>query len=150
MYNQYPYFMNNERIDNEIRRLEEIKQKNQQYQPIQNIINTTPSNLEFEARILNENENPDEIIIQRRTAFISPKNGYLKIKELNGDITEYNLIKPKTEQELKIEELERKLEEYEHKFDSTNNEVTQHGTISITDDESTTKTGGRSISKKSQ
>ena len=121
MYNPYnPYINPMDRIDNQIKELENLKKNYQnlpQQQPIQNIINTNSQNIDFEARILNENEKPDEILIQRKTAFIDLFKGKLSIKELNGDIKEYKIELPKTEDQLKIEQLERKLEEYEHLID---------------------------------
>ena len=122
MYNPYnPYINPMDRIDNQIKELENLKKNYQnlpQQQPIQNIINTNSQNIDFEARILNENEKPDEILIQRKTAFIDLFKGKLSIKELNGDIKEYKIELPKTEDQLKIEQLERKLEEYEHRLSS--------------------------------
>lgn len=118
MYNN-PYFnqqSNIERINNQIKELENLKGQYQNIpqQPIQNIINTNANqSIEFEARFVNENEEVENIPINRKTAFISPKNGYLKIKEINGDITKYDLIPPKDEKDLRIEELEKKIKEME-------------------------------------
>lgn len=145
----YPNFQNSniERINQQIADLERLKGNIQAIpqQPIQNIINTN-SNIDFEARYLNENEKPDEIIVQRKTCFISLKNGYIAIKELNGDITKYDIVIPKTPEQLKIEELERRLSEYEHR---TNNEINEPSTNDIEPNEPTTKGIGRAISKKS-
>lgn len=117
MYNPYnPYSNPMDRIDNQIKELENLKKSYQQIpqqQPIQNIINTNSQNIDFEARILNENEKPDEILVQRKTALIDLKNGQLSIKEINGDIKSYKIVLPKDEKDLKIEELERKLKNYE-------------------------------------
>lgn len=102
-----------DRIDNQMKELENLKRnyQNSQTQPIQNIINTNGSQVEFEARILNENEKPDEILVQRKTAFIDLKNGVLSIKELNGEIKSYKIELPKTPEQLKIEELEKQNKE---------------------------------------
>ena len=123
-----PYYNNFsnpiDRIDNQMKELENLKRnyQNSQTQPIQNIINTNGTQVDFEARILNENEKPDEIPIQRKTAFIDLKNGVLSIKDVNGKIEEYKIEIPKTPEQLKIEELEKqnkellsKLEEKERK-----------------------------------
>lgn len=113
-----------DRIDNQMKELENLKRnyQNSQARPIQNIINTNGSQIDFEARILSENEKPDEIPVQRKTAFIDLKNGVLSIKDVNGKIEEYKIEIPKTPEQLKIEELERqnkellsKLEEKERK-----------------------------------
>lgn len=127
MYGVYnPYGNPVDRIDNQIKELENLRKNYQnmpQQQPIQNIINTNGSQMEFEARILNENENPNEILVQRKTMFFEPKKGKLYIKELNGDIKEYDVVLPKTEEQLKIEELERRLSVYEQSANViTNNE----------------------------
>lgn len=122
MYGVYnPYGNPIDRIDNQIKELENLRKNYQnipQQQPIQNIINANGSQMEFEARILNENENPNEILVQRKTMFFEPKKGKLYIKELNGDIKEYDVVLPLDEKDLKIQELERRLNElsnaYEH------------------------------------
>lgn len=126
MYGMYnPYGNPIDRIDSQIKELQNLKKSYQnipQQQPIQNIINTNGSQVEFEARILNENEKPSEILVSRRTAFIDLKNGVLSIKELNGDIKEYKIELPKDEKDLKIEELERRLNELStiNKYGTTN------------------------------
>lgn len=125
MYN--PYGNPIDRIDNQIKELENLRKNYQnmpQQQPIQNIINTNGSQMEFEARILNENENPNEILVQRKTMFFEPKKGKLYIKELNGDIKEYDVVLPLDEKDLKIQELERRLNELSNAYEhgSTNEE----------------------------
>lgn len=122
-----PYFNQQsgiDRINNQIKELENLRGQYQampQQQPIQNIINTnTGQNIEFEARFLNENEEVENIPVNHKTAFISPKQGFLKIKEVNGDIETYELIPPKDEKDLRIEELERKIKEMEAQNESTN------------------------------
>lgn len=126
MYNPLnPYSNPMERIDNQIKELQNLK-KSYQTMPQQpmNVFNLggNAPQIDFEARILNENEKPDEILIQRKTMFFEPKNGKLYIKELNGEIKSYDVILPKTPEQLKIEELEKqnkellsKLEEKERK-----------------------------------
>lgn len=128
MYGTYnPYGNPIDRIDNQIKELENLRKNYQnmpQQQPIQNIINTNGSQMEFEARILNENENPNEILVQRKTMFFEPKKGKLYIKELNGDIKEYDVVLPLDEKDLKIQELERRLNELSNAYEhgSTNEE----------------------------
>lgn len=132
MYGMYnPYGNPIDRIDNQIKELENLRKNYQnmpQQQPIQNIINANGSQMEFEARILNENENPNEILVQRKTMFFEPKKGKLYIKELNGDIKEYDVVLPKTEEQLKIEELERRLSVYEQSANVVTNNEEQKST----------------------
>lgn len=142
-----------DRINQQISELEKMKSNFQnvpQPQPIQNIINTNSQNIDFEARIINENEKVDEILVTRRTAFISPENGYLKIKEIDGTITEYGLIVPKTPEQLKIEELERRLSIYEQSNNSTDIEVTEPLSNDNEQNDTTTKNNSRAIFKKSK
>lgn len=112
-----------DRIDNQIRELENLKKgyQNLPQQPtnIFNVGNNTPQ-INFEARMLEENEKPEEILVQRRTAFINLKKGLLSIKEINGDIKEFKIELPKTPEQLKIEELERKVKDYEYELSTIN------------------------------
>ncbi len=124
MYNPYNIYSNPiDRIDGQMRELENLKKNYQSLpqQPIQNIINTNSQNIDFEARILNENEKPDEILVQRRTAFIDLFKGKLSIKELNGDLKEYDIILPKTKEQLENEELKEKVKELEMKINELSN-----------------------------
>lgn len=124
-YNPYsnPYNNPMDRIDNQIRELENLKKgyQNLPQQPtnIFNVGNNTPQ-INFEARIIEENEKPEEILVQRRTAFIDLKKGLLSIKEINGDIKEFKIELPKTPEQLKIEELERKVKDYEYELSTIN------------------------------
>lgn len=112
-----PYYNNFsnpiDRIDNQMKELENLKRnyQNSQTQPIQNIINTNGSQVDFEARIIDKTIKPDEILIQRKTAFICLENGLLSIKDTNGKIEEYKIEIPKTPEQLKIEELEKQNKE---------------------------------------
>ena len=115
--NGSPYFYqpNVQRIDNQIKELEQLKNQFQTIpqQPM-NVFNVgNGTQIEFEARFIKDDEEVENIPISRKTAFISPKNGYLKVKELNGDITTYELIPPKDDKDRRIEELERKIKEME-------------------------------------
>lgn len=102
------------RIDRQIEDLQRLKQSYQQIpQPINNFI-TTPTNTQpvqpvFEAKFTTEN--PSDIFVQTKTAFIDLKNGKLSIKETDGELKEYIIILPKDEKDLKIESLERELNE---------------------------------------
>lgn len=103
-----------QRIDRQIEDLQRIKANYQQMSqpaaPINNIINTQNQPI-FEAKFTNEN--PSDVYVQNKTAFIDLKNGVLTIKETDGEMKQYGLILPKDEKDLKIENLERKLQEME-------------------------------------
>ena len=64
-----------------------LSQYSQPQQPIQNIINTGVTT-DFEARILKDDEEVENILITRRTMFLDKKNKKLQIKELDGKISE--------------------------------------------------------------
>lgn len=108
------------RIDRQIEDLQRIKASYQgmPQQPINNIITTaTPQQTStsfFEAKFTTEN--PSDILVNNKTAFINLKDGKLSIKEVDGEIKEYFLILPKDEKDLKIENLETKLREMEMKL----------------------------------
>ena len=106
------------RIDRQIEDLQRLKANYQAMpQPINNIINTpTTTQPIFEARFTTEN--PSDIYVQNKTAFIDLKNGKLSIKEPDGELKEYYIILPKDEKDLKIENLERKLREMETKMNN--------------------------------
>lgn len=106
-----------QRIDRQIEDLQRLRNsyQNSPQPPINNIINTQQSNQPiFEAKFTTEN--PADILIQNKTAFIDLKNAKLTIKDVDGDSKEYGIILPKDEKDLKIEILERKLREMEMKF----------------------------------
>lgn len=109
-----------QRIDRQIEDLQRMKANFQNMgmgqPPINNII-TTPQQAPqpiFEAKFTTEN--PSDILVANKTAFINLKDGRLSIKEVDGEIKEYFLILPKDEKDLKIENLESKLREMEMKF----------------------------------
>lgn len=92
-----------------------IKSYQNQQQPM-NIFNVGNNQIEFEARFISKEEKPEEIMVQRKTAFISLENALLSIKELNGDIKEYEIIIPKTAEQIENEELKKKVEELENEL----------------------------------
>jgi len=120
----YPYYNSNQGMINQLlRQKDNIDNLITQYQqmpaqpPIQNIINQVPNNLEFEARVLKENEDPMDIAIVRRTLFIDEVNKKITIKEVDGTISKtYDIVIPLDEKDQKILELENRLKEMEEKL----------------------------------
>lgn len=85
--------------------------------PVQNIINT---GTDFEARILKDNEQIENILINKKTMFLDETNKRLIIKEVDGTISkEYEIVIPLDEKDKKILELENKLKEMEEKYEHT-------------------------------
>ena len=131
-----------------------LNQYSQPQQPIQNIINTGVGT-EFEAKVLKDDEEAENILINKRTMFLDKKNRRVLIKEIDGKISEeYEIILPKDAKDLKIEELENKLKEMEVRINNEHTEpvrttnVEQQSNADVNfNAKSTTKTSGRAISK---
>lgn len=113
------------RIDRQIDELQRLKAtyQNPPQQPINNFITTPqqptiPQQLTpiFEAKFTTEN--PADVLIQHKTAFIDLKNGKLSIKEVDGEMKEYKLILPKDEKDMRIEELEAKINKLESSYNN--------------------------------
>lgn len=131
------------RIDRQIEDLQRLKANYQSMpQPINNIITTPTANTQplFEARFTTEN--PADIFVQNKTAFIDLKNGRLSIKEVDGEIKEYFIVLPKDEKDLRIESLEMKLREMEAKM----NEYTESNKA-IIHEQSTSEHGDGNATK---
>lgn len=95
--------------------IDEMLNSGMQPQPM-NVFNVGNTQLDFEARMISKDEKPNEVMVQRRTAFICLDNGTLTIKELNGDIKEYKIEIPKTKEQLENEDLKRRVKELEDKL----------------------------------
>ena len=101
-----------------------------QQPPVQNIINTSNSS-DTDVRFLKSGEDIANIIVTKKTVFIDENNKKISIKELDGTISKsYDIIVPKDEKDLKIEELENKIKALEErvndkstKLDVTSNDV---------------------------
>lgn len=90
----------------------------QQQPPVQNIINTNPS-IEMEAKYLKKGEEVENILVTNKTLFIDEFNKKIQIKDVDGSISKtYEIIVPKDEKDLKIEELENKIKELSNKTQS--------------------------------
>ena len=104
--------MNNYMVDNLLRQREKIDDMLKNYQQPMNVFNVG-TQVDFEARMTTKDENPKDIIIQRKTAFICLENAKLTIKEINGDMKEYEIILPKTPEQIENEELKKRIKELE-------------------------------------
>lgn len=106
------------RIDRQIEDLQRLKSNFQNMgmpqQPINNIINTNNNKPIFEARFTNDNA--ADIIVQNKTAFINLKNNTLTVKEVDGEMKEYQIIPPKDEKDLRIQQLENEIKTLKDNF----------------------------------
>ena len=155
MANWGGYGQNQGMINQLMRQKENIDNMIQQYSqpptPVQNIINTGLG-LDFEARILKDGEEIENILINRKTMFLDKKNKKLYIKEVDGSISEeYEIVVPLDEKDKKILELEKKIKEMEENEHSKSSKaVDGEFKPDANDDEyinTTTKTNSKSISK---
>lgn len=157
MANFYNYNPNQPMLNQLFRQKDNIENMIQQYsqpqQPIQNIINTG-GNIDFEARILKEDEEIDNILINKRTMFLDKKNKKVIIKDLDGKVSEeYEIVLPLDEKDKKILELESRLKEMEEKINEyseciiSTNEQQKSNTNGDELIKSTTKTDSGAISK---
>ena len=109
----------------------------QEQKPIQNIINTQPQVSDmFMAKFLKQGERPEDIFVNQQTAFIDLNNKKLSIKELDGKITNYEIILPLDEKDKKIIELEKQINSLKEMMTNgyenatTSNEITeQNGNV---------------------
>lgn len=137
-----PYNYNNIAMMNQLyRQKENIENMINQYSqnvaqpPVQNIINTTGTTSEIDVKFLKNNEDVSNIIISKKTLFIDENNAKISIKETDGTISKvYDIIIPKDEKDLKIEELEKKLRELEERV----NDKSTKSTIASNDVKPTT------------
>ena len=131
-----------------------INQYSQPQAPVQNIINAAIP-VEFEARILKDDEDVENTFINKRTMFLDKKNKRIVIKEIDGKISEqYEIILPLDEKDKKILELEKRLKEMEDKVNvehtepiRTNDKQQQSNANVDGNVESTTKANGGTVSK---
>lgn len=87
-----------------------------QQAPVQNIINTSGSS-DTDVKFVNKDDDISNIIITKKTLFIDEFKNKISLKEIDGTISKsYDIIVPKDEKDLKIEELENKLKELEGKI----------------------------------
>ena len=127
-----PYNYNNIAMMNQLyRQKENIENMINQYSqnvaqpPVQNIINTTGTTSEIDVKFLKNNEDVSNIIISKKTLFIDENNAKISIKETDGTISKvYDIIIPKDEKDLKIEELEKKLRELEERVNDKSTKST--------------------------
>ena len=155
--NYYNPLYNINKFDDQIRQLQDLKNQYQQA-PIQNFINSNIP-VEMEAKYLKPNEKVEDIIIMNKTLFIDETNSKIYVKEKDGTISKtYDIIIPKTEEQLKIEELSnkneilsQKLEEMEKKLNEQSNvklnnsinEIKQSNAINVKSTKSTSKTNSK-------
>ena len=150
--------MNNAMIDNWKRQRDRIDEminsfQNQPMNPINNFINTqTPNKDLIEWRILNENEEVDNLYVQNKTLFIN--DNLMVLKGVDGKLEKWEVKKifPIDKKDNKINELEeeiKKLKEVLNEYTKSNEPIRECNKSTSNDDgiiEPKSKTNGESIS----
>lgn len=151
MYNN-PYMPYNpvQNIDRQIEELQNMKARYSQQPQVTNVINPTQpqmsTNNMIEWRILNENEQVDNLYVKNKTLFISDKN--MILKDVDGKLEKWDIKKtyPVDEKDKKIEELEQQIielkgminNEYSESIKPTRSIEQSDANVNV-DDESTAK-----------
>lgn len=153
MYNNQ-YMIEN--LNRQKDRIDEMIRNYQQPQPINNFISTTqtPSNNLIEWRILNENEEVDNLYVANKTLFINDNT--MILKDVDGKTEKWTIRKvyPIDKKDEKINALEdeiRKLKEMMNNEyaepTSTNGEIKQSNGTNDVNVESESKTTSKSVSE---
>ena len=151
MYNSY--YLDN--LNRQKEKLEEMI-RNFQPQPINNFINTnqTPPNALIEMRILNENEEVDNLYVSNKTLFINDEN--MVIKDTDGKLEKWEIKKiyPIDKKDQKISELEDEIKKLKEKMNDeytkpikSNGEFNKSNGVDDVNVESRAKTTSKSVSK---
>ena len=152
MYNQYMIDNLNRQKD----RIDEMIRNYQQPQPVNNFINAmqTPSKDLIEWRILNENEEVDNLYVQNKTLFINENK--MVLKGVDGSLEKWEIKKvyPIDKKDEKISQLEEEIKSLkemlsnEHaKFNKSVGECNKSDGIDDVNVEPKSKTSSKSISK---
>ena len=152
MYNNH-YMIDN--LNRQKDRIDEMIRNYQQPQPVNNFINTNqiPGKELIEWRILNENEQVDNLYVSNKTLFINDSTMILKGVYGSLEKWEVKKIYPIDKKDQKINSLEeeiRKLKEVinEHSKSTSSNEQCFESNVNVNRNvESKSKTIGKSISK---
>jgi hypothetical protein len=155
VYGNNQYVLDNlnrqkDRIDEMIRNYQQTQQ-----QPVNNFINTaqTLNKDLIEWRVLNENEEVDNLYVSTKTLFIN--DNLMVLKDVNGSLEKWEVKKiyPIDKKDEKINALEEKIKELEMKLNEptkssiSTREFKQPNGSDDVNAEPKSKTNGKSISK---
>ena len=133
----YPNYI--ERLSKQKEEIDNLIRGYQQMTPVNNFINTnqTSSKDMIEWRILNENEEVDNLYVSNKTLFIN--DNMMVIKGVDGSLEKYQVKKvyPIDKKDEKINLLEEKIKELEEKLNESTklNSTTRKCIKSVADDD---------------
>lgn len=153
-------FNNQNMIDNLMRqkdRIDEMIKNYQQPQPVNNFINTNqaPNKDYIEWRVLNENEEVDNLYVQNKTLFIN--DNLMVLKGVDGSLEKWEVKKiyPIDKKDEKINALEEEIKKLKEminneptKSNGTTRELEQSNEPTDVNVESKSKTTSKSVSRK--
>ena len=137
-------------------RIDEMIRSYQQPQPVNNFINTnqTTNQNMIEWRVLNENEEVDNLYVSNKTLFIN--DNLMVLKGVDGSLEKWEVKKiyPIDKKDEKINQLENEIKSLkemlnnEHtKLNGTTNDIKQSESTIDVNAKSNTKTTGKLVSK---
>lgn len=152
-------YTNSYYLDNLMRqkdRLEDMIQNYQAPQPVNNYITTgaTPSKNLLEWRVLNENEEVDNLYVQNKTLFIN--DNLMVVKDVDGKIEKWEVKKiyPIDKKDEKINQLEEEIKKLKERINNEHSkpnkstwDSNESNGITDVNVEPKPKTTGRSVSK---
>lgn len=153
MYNNQ-YMIEN--LNRQKDRIDEMIRNYQQPQPINNFINTTqtPTNNLIEWRILNENEEVDNLYVANKTLFINDNT--MILKDIDGKTEKWNIRKvyPIDKKDEKINALEEEIKKLKEMMNneyaepnSSNGKINKSNGTNDVNVESKSKTTSKSVSE---
>lgn len=154
MYGNNQYMIDN--LNRQKDRIDEMIRNYQQPQPVNNFINTnqTPSKDLIEWRILNENEEVDNLYVANKTLFIN--DNLMVLKGVDGSLEKWEVKKiyPIDKKDEKINALEQEIERLKEmmnneyvKSNEPTRSVKQSNEFDDVNVESKSKTTSKSVSK---
>ena len=154
MYGNNQYMIDN--LTRQKDRIDDLIKNYQQPQPVNNFINTGQTSFKdlIEWRVLNENEEVDNLYVNNKTLFIN--DNLMVLKGVDGSLEKWEVKKiyPIDKKDEKINALEEEIKklreviENEHtKFNKSVGECNKSDGINDVDVESKPKTASKSISK---
>ena len=153
MYNNQ-YMLDN--LTRQKERIDEMIRTYQQPQPVNNIFNApqTPNKDLIEWRILNENEEVDNLYVSNKTLFIN--DNIMVLKGVDGSLEKWEVKKiyPIDKKDEKINALEEEIKQLKEminneptKFVSTNGDSNKSNVTNNVNVEPKSKTNGNTVSK---
>lgn len=154
MYGNNQYMIDN--LNRQKDRIDEMIRNYQQPQPVNNFINTnqTPSKDLIEWRILNENEEVDNLYVANKTLFIN--DNLMILKGVDGSLEKWEVKKiyPIDKKDEKINALEQEIERLKemmnNEYDKSNEptrSIKQSNEFDDVDVKRKSKTTSKSVSK---